>query len=87
MMNMNSININEYSESLGQLIDVSHPLDYQKKHVASAINIYADKLLLNHFKYLDKNKTYYIMCQKGQLSKKVVTRLKFYGYKVIQVKY
>ena len=84
---MNSINIKEYHESMGKLIDVSHPIEYQKKHEPYSINIYADKLLLNHFKYLDKKQTYYIICQKGMLSKRVVTTLSYYGYKVVQVKY
>ena len=36
--------------------------------------------------YLDKNKPYYIICRKGNLSKKVVQILSFYGYNVSLVK-
>lgn len=84
---MNIINISQYSPSLGPLIDVQHPLDYQKSHDSRSINIYADKLIMNHKKYLNKNTTYYIVCNKGVLSQKVVRNLKYFGYNVVQVKY
>lgn len=84
---MKSINIIDYNQSMGPLIDVQHPIDYIKYHDPRSINIYADKLIMNHKKYLDKNKTYYIVCLKGKLSKKVVQTLTYYGYKMIQVKY
>lgn len=83
---MKIIEYDKYDESLGQLIDVQHPLDYEEKHDPRSINIYADKLLLNPKAYLDKNKTYYIMCRKGFLSRKVVRMLTFYGYNVVLVK-
>ena len=84
---MKIINILEYNESMGTLIDVQHPLDYSKEHDKRSINIYADKLLLNHRKYLNKNNRYYIICKKGVLSSKVVRTLAYYGYNVTQVKY
>ena len=84
---MKSINICEYNESMGKLIDVQHPLDFQKKHDPRSINIYADKLIYNHNRYLNKREVYYIICEKGRLSKKVVLALLYYGYNVIQVKY
>ena len=84
---MKTISINSYQSSMGKLIDVQHPLDYEKKHDHRSINIYADKLIFNHSKYLNKDETYYIICSKGHLSKKVVRTLSFYGYNVVQVKY
>jgi rhodanese-related sulfurtransferase len=42
-------------------------------------------LLNNHYKYLDKNKTYYFYCKKGFKSKKVASILEAYGYKVFRV--
>lgn len=84
---MNSISIANYNESMGLLIDVQHPLDYQKFHDPRSINIYADKLIMNHKKYLNKTSTYYIACSKGHLSQKVVRNLKYLGYNAIQVKY
>lgn len=84
---MKSINIKDYDIHMGKLIDVRHPLDYEKNHDSRSINIYADKLLSNHSKYLNKKDRYYIICSKGHLSKKVVRVLSFFGYNVTQVKY
>lgn len=84
---MKIISIYEYNESLGKLIDVQHPLDYKQKHDPRSINIYADKLIMNHKKYLNKTERYYIICEKGKLSKRVVSTLNYYGYDVVQVKY
>ena len=84
---MKIISIYDYNESMGKLIDVQHPLDYKKKHDTRSINIYADKLIINHSRLLNKNEKYYIICEKGRLSKRVVTALSFYGYDVTQVKY
>jgi len=84
---MNIISINEYDSTMGKLIDVQHPLDYKKKHDPRSINIYADKLLMNHRKYLNKFDKYFIVCEKGILSSRVVRTLAFYGYNVTQVKY
>ncbi len=84
---MKTISIYDYNESMGQLIDVQHPLDYAKKHDPRSINIYADRLLMNHQKYLNKLDTYYIICEKGRLSSRVVSTLSYYGYKVIRVQY
>lgn len=84
---MKIISINEYNSSMGKLIDVQHPLDFSKKHDPRSINIYADKLIMNHHKYLNKKDKYYIICEKGKLSKKVVNTLTYFGYNVVQVKY
>lgn len=84
---MKTISIYDYNESMGQLIDVQHPLDYAKKHDPRSINIYADRLLMNHQKYLNKQDVYYIICEKGRLSSRVVNTLSYYGYKVIRVQY
>lgn len=82
---MRTIKLSDYSSNMGILIDVRHPLEYKLKHDPRSINIYADKLILNHKMLLDKNKTYYIICSKGHLSKKVVFHLNYLGYDVIQV--
>lgn len=72
---------------MGILIDIQDPVSYAEYHHPSSINIYGDKLLLNHEKYLNKNQVYYIVCQKGYKSRKVANLLEFYGYNVIQVSY
>ena len=83
---MKRISFNDFNSSMGILIDVQHPLDYEEFHDPRSKNIYADKLLLNPGLYLKKNETYYIMCRKGTLSRKVVRMLTFYGYDVVLVK-
>ena len=44
-----------------------------------------ENLLSNHQKYLDKSKSYYIYCEKGIKSKRVVAILEAYGYDVVRV--
>ena len=82
---MKMIKLNDYNPSMGKLIDVRHPLEYAKSHDARSINIYADKLLMNPSKYLNKKDTYFIVCTKGFLSKKVVRTLSYYGYNLVYV--
>lgn len=75
----------EYNPSMGILIDVQHPLDYKENPTPNSKNMYADKLLINYKTVLDKNKKYYIICNKGTLSRKVVAMLEYLGYDVTQV--
>ena len=82
---MKKIMYSEYNPSMGILIDVQHPLDYKKNPTLNSKNIYADKLLLNYKVLLDRNKKYFIICNKGSLSKKVVNMLEYLGYDVTQV--
>ena len=82
---MKRISLANYNPNLGTLIDVQHPEDYQKNPTPNSINVYVDKLLLDHQKYLNKNQKYYIICNKGFLSKKAVTMLEYFGYDVTQV--
>lgn len=80
---MKRISINDYNKSIGILIDVRHPLDYKvESHHSDSINIYFDRLVYNHSKYLDKSKKYFITCHKGIMSKKVVKNLELLGYDV-----
>lgn len=84
---MKSINKSNYNYGMGTLIDVRHPLDYKKDNVdLNSINIFADKLMFNPEKYLDKNKKYFIVCKRGTLSKKVVILLDRIGYDVTLLK-
>jgi rhodanese-related sulfurtransferase len=82
---MSVIKLSNYDAKMGKLIDVRHPLEYAKHHDKRSINIYADKLIMNPSKYLNKHDTYYIMCEKGVLSKKVIRTLTYYGYNLVQV--
>ncbi len=82
---MKSIKESDFNPSMGILIDVKDPISYGEKHNPYSINIYYDKLLMNHKSILDKNKKYYIMCSEGHKSKQAVRILSFYGYDVTYV--
>ena len=80
-----TIKESEFRPGMGILIDVKDAISYSEKHNPYSINIYYDKLLLNHKVLLDINKKYYIMCDKGHKSKQAVRILEFYGYDVTYV--
>lgn len=82
---MKTINESDYKKELGILIDVRDPLSFKEKHNPLSVNVYYDKLLLNHNTLLDKNKKYFIICDKGHKSKQAVRILEFYGYDVTYV--
>jgi len=84
---MKRLNIKDYHKTMGPLIDLQHPIDYQKYHHPDSINIPYDKLMLNYKTLLDKKKSYYIVCHKGTKSRKAVSILEFYGYDVTQLSY
>ncbi len=82
---MKKIKLSEFNSNMGILIDVQHPEDYIKNPTLGSINIYADKLLMNSKAYLSFNNKYYIICNKGHLSSRVVAYLEYLGYNVTQV--
>ena len=84
---MKRLNIKDYYKSMGTLIDVQNPIDYQEYHHPDSINIPYETLLLNHKTLLSKNNPYYIVCTKGTKSRKAVSILEFYGYDVTQMSY
>ena len=82
---MRKILLKDYKPSMGLLIDVRHPEDYDKNPTPYSINIYIDNLLINYKTFLNKNKKYFIICNKGHLSKKAVATLEYFGYDITQV--
>ena len=82
---MKIINEKDYNKEMGILIDVRDPISYKNNHNIDSINVYYDRLLLNHNTLLDKNKKYFIICDKGNKSKRAVRILEFYGYDVTYV--
>lgn len=82
---MQVINIKEYNPNLGPLIDVEDENFYKMKHVEGAINIPFSELSYNFQNLLDKNRHYYIYCNAGNKSRRIVAILEIYGYRVTQV--
>ncbi len=82
---MKKIHINQYTLSMGKLIDVNDHSIYYENHHPSSINIPLNKLLMNHKELLNKSLPYYITCLKGVKSRRAVNILEFYGYNVTHV--
>ena len=82
---MKRMYLKDFNPGMGILIDVQHPIDYKNNPTVGSKNIYADNLLMNYKQYLDYNKKYFIVCQKGFLSRRVVSMLEYLGYDVTQV--
>ncbi len=59
-----------------QIIDVREKRELEKGKIAGSVNIPMDKLLADPERYLNKDETYYLMCQSGIRSKKVYKKLK-----------
>ncbi len=81
------INVDELKEIVGKadIIDVREEYEYAMGYVPTAKNIPVNEIANNHSKYLDKNKTYYIICQSGSRSMQVCVYLKQLGYNVVNV--
>lgn len=79
---MKKILLKDYDITMGQFIDVNYK---NKNIVSNSVHYTYEDLLLNHNEYLDKNKKYFIYCDGGVKSKKVVSILEFYGYDVTLV--
>ena len=79
---MKKILLKDYNSNMGIFIDINYN---DSKVVDNSIHIVYEDLLINHKELLDKNKKYYIYCNGGIKSKKVVNMLDFYGYDVTLV--
>ncbi len=83
---MKTMNINEIENLEGiNLIDVREPDEYANGHIEGAKNIPMTGLIMNPEMFLNKEKTYYIMCQAGSRSLSVCTNLEPLGYDVINL--
>ena len=82
---LNSITVNDL-RNLGSvnIIDIRSEEKYNDNHILNAYNIPYNKLLINPNNYLEKNKTYYVYCQKGITSKKICNILNDKGYNLIK---
>lgn len=84
---MDRISIDNFKmiQNNSNIIDIRSVQSYNNNHILGAINIPFEKLLVNPNIYLDKNKTYYIYCQKGISSRNLCEILSKAGYKVISI--
>ena len=82
---MKRIGVQEFRRNMGILIDLDEREQYNKNHLSGAKNIPYDTLIMNYRELLDKNKAYYLYCEKGRRSRKAVSILELYGYNVTQV--
>lgn len=67
------------------IIDIRSNQSYNNNHIPGATNISYEKLLLNPGSYLDFKTRYYIYCQKGFTSRKLVSILNKMGYHTTSV--
>lgn len=67
------------------IIDIRSNQSYNNNHIPNAKNIPNMTLISNPSKYLDKDKIYYLYCQKGITSIKTCSLLNKLGYKVVNV--
>ena len=67
------------------LIDIRDIEKFNGSHIIGAHNIPMIKLLADPSRYLNKSKVYYIYCQQGITSVKVVGSLRKQGYNVYNV--
>ncbi len=65
-----------------QIIDIRESYETKKGKVKGSTNVPMNKLLSAPQKYLNKETTYYIICQSGARSLSTTLILKFKGYKV-----
>ncbi len=85
--NTKAINVNNLDDLFGKinLIDIREPYEFKGGSLKGAKNIPMDTLLSNPDKYLNKEKTYYIMCLSGARSRVTCRNLTQKGFDVINV--
>ncbi len=84
---MQSISMEEFM-NLPQdisIIDIRSNQSYNNNHIPGAVNVSYEKLLVSPEQYLKTGVTYYIYCQKGITSKKLVSILNRMGYRTVSI--
>lgn len=81
------IHVNDMDDLIGkiELIDIREEYEYKGGSIKSAKNIPMGQLLNEPYKYLSKDKEYYIMCQSGGRSSRACDSLRKQGFNVINV--
>jgi len=67
------------------IIDIRSEQSYNNNHIPNSKNVPYEKLLTNYKNYLDRNKKYYIYCQKGIMSARICGKLSSMGYNVASI--
>lgn len=82
-----SISMDEFLKQSSTLtvIDIRSNQSFNNNHIPGAINIPYEKLLVDPNHYLTQTKTYYLYCQKGISSKKIVSILNRMGYHAVHI--
>ena len=82
-----SISIYELKKLIGRInvIDIRDSYIYNLGNIPTSRNIPINFLLMNKENYLDKNKKYYIYCEKGIQSIKACNELSKFGYDVVNI--
>ena len=81
------INVNDIDGILGkiELIDIREPYEYNAGSIKGAKNIPMGILLKEPERFMDKEHTYYLVCQSGGRSQAAVKALSKLGYQVVNV--
>jgi len=86
---MRSISVEQLGDVIekenSKLIDLRDNYVYQLGTIPTAINVPSNFLMMMPEKYLDKNTTYYLFCDYGVKSGKVVHYLEQLGYQVFNI--
>ncbi len=82
-----NISINEFKKIYKNvnIIDIRSKNKYNLNHIYNSINIDKTDLILNPYKYLNKNEKYYIYCDKGLSSIRICMILKNMGFNVFNI--
>ena len=67
------------------IIDIRDSKKFNLGHIPNAINIDSYELVYNTSKYLKKDEKYYICCDSGVTSKRVVSMLNKKGYNTVNI--
>ena len=67
------------------IIDIRSNSKYNLGHIHGAVNIDSYELINNTNKYLRKDEKYYICCDSGVSSKRVVSILNNMGYNTVNI--
>jgi len=84
---INSISIKELlkKETDAYIIDIRSNQSYNNNHIPNSKNIPNEILISNPGKYLEKDKTYYLYCQKGVTSIRTCLLLNNLGYNAVNI--